>query len=131
MKLITVFFPGATEGTFRKAIISDDEIEYFKSLGAESRPDKAAKRVEPKPEAPEEEDDAPPEAPDPEKGWGQFGSVEWHQNQIRAMDSKRKIAGYIKKLCGTKMKTKNITIERVKANALTNIRRAANGSQSE
>lgn len=128
MKLITVFFPGATEGTFRKAIINENDIEYFKTLGAESRPDKAAKRVEPKPEAPEEED----ESPGPEKGWGQFGSVEWHQNQIRAMDSKRKIAGYIKKLCGTKMKTKNITLERVKANALTNIRRAAeNGSQGE
>lgn len=128
MKLITVFFPGATEGTFRKAIINENDIEYFKTLGAESRPDKAAKRVEPKPEAPVEED----ESPGPEKGWGPFGSVEWHQNQIRAMDSKRKIAGYIKKLCGTKMKTKNITLERVKANALTNIRRAAeNGSQGE
>lgn len=127
MKLITVFFPGATKGTFRKAIISDDEIEYFKSLGAESRPEKAAKRVEPKPEAPEEEDDSP----DPEKGWGQFGSVEWHQNQIRAMESKRQITAYIKKLCGTKMRTKGLSIEKVKANALTNIRRAANGSQSE
>lgn len=125
MKLITVFFPGPTAGTFRRAIISENDFDYFKTLGAESRPDKAVQR---KPEAPVEED----ESPDPEKGWGKFGSVEWHQNQIRAMDSKRKIAGYIKKLCGTKMKTKNITLERVKANALTNIRRAAeNGSQSE
>ena len=125
MKLITVFFPGATEGTFRRAIISENDFDYFQTLGAESRPDKAVQR---KPEAPLEED----ESPDPEKGWGQFGSVEWHQNQIRAMDSKRQITSYIKKLCGTKMKTKNITLERVKANALTNIRRAAeNGSQSE
>lgn len=171
MKLISVFFPGRQPGTFRRAIISEDDFEFFNALGAESRPDHVTKQTEKQadPEEAGEESgqfaqidieklakdehgrrmkeamegpmdkgvfdmmlkNSNAKAPDPEKGWGRFGSVEWHQNQIKSMDSKRKIASYIKKICGTKMKTKNITLERVKINALTNIRRAANGSESQ
>lgn len=124
MPLITVFFPGKAPGTFRRAIIQEDDLQYFKQLGAESRPEDVTK-LEPPDDSVEED------PPDPERGWGEFGSVEWHQNQIRAMESRGEIADYIKRLTGVKMKTKGITLKKIKRNALTNIRRAANGSKSE
>jgi len=122
MKLTTVFFPGPVEGAYRKAIISKDEIEYFKQLGAATRPEDVSEKAEVKAE----------QAPDADKGWGKYGSIDWHKNQILAMQSKREIVGYIKKLTGIKMMLKKKdSIDAIRTRAMTNIRRAKNGSESQ
>lgn len=92
MPLITVYFdtPINDEIPYTKAIIDDQALPFFEGLGAATTP---MSYVEDPPDKDGDADD-PPDF-DPDKGFGEPGSEQWHETQLAGMKTKKAVIAYV------------------------------------
>lgn len=107
MPLTTVFFPGPSKAGFnyRKAIVESVDVEYFIGKGAALTPENnniADIIIEPTVD----------ETKQPDKGWGEPGSLEWALQYVNSLSEAKDIRKYTFEITG-----KNIDPE--KSTAIT------------
>lgn len=116
MSLITMFFDSDDDRPYRKAIIDAKDRGFFESLGAVRKPDLLS-------------DIPPQEQADPDKGWGKFGSYQWHFNQIHSLKSNNEVVEYLKQLTGKHLNNKGRP-DYIKKKALHVIKGYINGKST-
>lgn len=116
MSLITMFFDSDDDRPYRKAIIDAKDRGFFESLGAVRKPDLLS-------------DIPPQEQADPDKGWGKFGSYEWHRNSINDLKGNTAVYEYVLELTGIKIEKKGFP-KHVKKKALHVIKEFINGKST-
>lgn len=114
MSLITMFFDSDDDRPYRKAIIDAKDRGFFESLGAKRTPDEVLVN--------------PPRV-DPDKGWGKFGSYEWHRNSINDLKGNTAVYEYVLELTGIKIEKKGFP-KHVKKKALHVIKGYINGKST-
>lgn len=118
--LITVFFNNPCgDLPYSKAIIDQDALDFFMGLGATREPD-----TEDPPDK-DELDDPPDFEPDiePDMGFGEPGSMQWHENQLAAMNTKKDVIEYVG---GGWKPAARMTLPKMRATALKLLGEAAN-----
>lgn len=157
MGLITVYFHGDEEKSYRKCMIDDQDLEFFLGLGVVRTQDEAMRATieridasieEKMPEAgesmPEEEivqptasqdvlDMFPGHTDDPDLGWGKPGSERWHNSYIDSLDNVHDLYDHVLNVTGQKM-TKAGALYNLKRNAMKRIKEHlenVNDNQSE
>lgn len=113
MPLITVYFPSDDERPYRKAIIDEKDKKFFFSLGAAGLPDDIKKPKSPQDEKMFEGN--------PDKGFGEVGSYQWHFNQIHSLKSNNEVVEYLRQLTGKYLNNKGRP-DYIKKKALSIIR---------
>ena len=98
MGLMTVYFPGPSNLGFdyRKAIIYEEDIEFFIGMGAQRVQDYLDKNPV--------EVEAPSVTPvDPDKGWGKPGTFEFAKTQILNCVSSKEIHAIVYEITKTRI----------------------------
>lgn len=111
MKLVPVFFegPSGTGLPYRKAMVYEEDLEFFIGKGASRELDDvniAEIVIEPTVDKAEK-------TGNPDKGWGEPGTLEWATNSVNAMESSKEIGDFVVKVTGKKIDTeKSVPIAR-------------------
>jgi len=119
-----VYFPPGEDSPFpyRKAHIQEQDLEFFLDLGAsEDQLAYSSKAVAKDEDGGEEEPYIPEHAGDPDKGFGEPGSVQFHENTIMDFLDKQEIVDYTHKVTGRKI-VKRGGLADVQRNAMKRIK---------
>lgn len=130
MKLVPIFFPFDNELGYIKAVVQEEHLDFFEPLGqfyfaTQEIPDPATDVVK------DTKSPAIVVEVNPDKGYGQPGSLEWYENNILVFETIPEVVAYAKSITGKEVYPGGKLAE-VKQRALTTIKEhIENDSQSQ
>ena len=102
-KIVTLFMEHPGDPGFIRAMVHDYNVETMVNMGWRETP-------------------PAPQIPDPDKGFGEVGSMQWHTHKIMELEDKEAVENYVREACDEDI-DKRGSLDTVKQKALDILKR--------